>query len=243
MKRILLLLSCIMLASCGGNSCSTPSSQPASLSGADSQASVVSIYEDNSTISSESPSRPSVDSEEASAEPTIDSEKASLDSVVDSEKPIATTLTLLPEHFPSQTGNGYPADQDIEVDGAIFSISDVCLGNWKKDKKAEAIAAIQMKRGSGLIEGKTPIKGTLTIKLLPNSFHDYQQDIDVDAAIAPTVEIASSLEGEKTKITCVESEGEIGKVFTYNSVSEPSYFTISNDSSYAQYATEITWAE
>ena len=179
-------------------------------------------------------------SEEIESEATSEEESESQDSEVEGGH-----LSFNCTYVPSSSGTGYPDDQDIDVEGYTFAISNVQSTGSSTDKFPNSI---QMKKNAGFFMNKTALPGSITIIVMVNHFTQYNQGVptDVDATVCPAIYSATTLEGlgAATKVnltqgTLNEAQGEM----TYSlEGSQNRFYKFMNDTSYAIYLKEVSWS-
>ena len=148
------------------------------------------------------------------------------------------SLEVNSSYFPGPVGSGYPADQEIDVEGYKFDIS-YCLGTTSNAKFGDSI---QMKKRDGYFTNKTALQGTITVVININIVSNTGQDLTE----CPTIYAASTLEGVGSanalnKPTGTDdSEGEF-RTFIFTPSNDLHYFKVKDDSSNAIYIKTITW--
>ena len=221
-KTFIALLACLGLLSCGQ---AQPSSQAGQVSSngagtSSAQAEDTSSQEDATSI------------EEQSSVESIESLPPSSE-----EQETFEPFPLLPSDFTAMPSNSYPDPYVVEAGGHSFNVEDAGKNSYKGDSSN---MVIQMRKQTSSIVSQDEIGGVLTIVSIVNSFHDYDNDVDVMATIAPVVEVA--LNGQKTTLTYTSQLSGDEKTYSFTYQSAKGIYSISNQSKYAQYVVEMSWS-
>lgn len=136
--------------------------------------------------------------------------------------------------------NQYAEEAEYEVDGKKFILNYVQQNTGKY-----SVPCLQFKKLEGKIRNIDPIAGKLTITIYINTYHDYKNDVDVDATILPTIYAGNEIDNltkiDTKNIVYSLSEDGLKKIYNIESSINYSYFSFVNESNNAVYLDSIIW--
>ena len=192
-----------------------------------------------------------ISTSEAVSGTSVDSAESADDDSADTSVPktAGVVFQLKAGNVPEGKNGQYPADGTFNVFDVDVAYSYIQSSHGKLSDKNQAY--IQMKKEVSYFMTQTAKTGLLTIGVFGNTFHDYTSDVDIIASELPVVygfhakpTVGDFGSGEVLTPNDLDHayvKDEISTAVYPTSVNYD-YFAFVNESSYAQYISEITLA-
>lgn len=159
----------------------------------------------------------------------------SSESLEESESIESEPFSLKCEDFPTPVAGGYPEEGNYQLGELNFYLKDV----MQNTGKYSPINTVQMKKEGSYLYNEDPIYGlSLTITVMKNVVEYNNQVMHT----APTVYLSDETTFNNVKASVSEEEQSDRVIYTYLETKDYSHVKIVNESSYAQYLFEISFA-